>query len=55
MAIRDHSWESVICGHHAYKAIWIPDIGEILDFYAISMVKDDTIVGHVPHEKSCVA
>ena len=31
MAVRDHSWESVIHGHHVYKAIWTPDIGEILE------------------------
>ena len=31
MAVRDHSWKSVIRGHRVYKAIWMPDIGEILD------------------------
>ena len=24
-------WENVIRGHHVYKAIWMPDIGEILE------------------------
>ena len=31
MAVRDHNWESVICGHHVCKAIWMPEIGEILE------------------------
>ena len=31
MAVRDHSWESIILGHHVYKATWMPDIGEILE------------------------
>ena len=62
MAVRDHSWESVICGHHVYKAIQTPEIGEILEcqqekgnpehLYTISItssiIKDDTIVWHVP-------
>ena len=30
MAVIDCSWKSVICGLHVYKAIWTPDIGEIL-------------------------
>ena len=51
MAVRDHSWESVIHGHHVYKAIWTLDIGGILecqqerciseDLYAVSMIKDN--------------
>ena len=51
MAVRGHSWESVIRGHHIYKAIWTPEIGEILDcqqergnpedLYSISIIKDD--------------
>ena len=64
MAVREYSWESVIRGHHVYKAIWMPKIGEILkckqergnpeDLYAVSVLKDDTIVGQVPREKSRV-
>ena len=64
MAVQEYSWESVIRGHHVYKAIWMPEIGEILkckqergnpeDLYGVSVLKDDTIVGHVPHEKSRV-
>ena len=62
MVVREYSWERVIRGHHVYKAIWMPEIGEILeckqergnpkDLYAISVIKNDTIVGHVPREKS---
>ena len=64
MTVRDYCWESMIHGHHIYKAIWMPEIGEILqceqergnpeNSYAVSMTKDDTIVGHVPHEESHV-
>jgi len=56
MATKDYCWESVIHGHHIYKAIWTPEIGETLwceqkrsnheDPYAVSVMKDDTIVGH---------
>ena len=64
MAIADHKWESAIRGNHVYKAIWTPEIGEILkckqergnskDLYAFSVIKDDTIVGHISCEKSFV-
>ena len=30
MAVRDYCWGSVIRGHHIYKTIWTPEIGEIL-------------------------
>ena len=52
--------ESVIRGHHIYKRIWTPRIGEQLtteidhnnlcDRYAVAVTKDDKIVGHVPRE-----
>ena len=61
MAVREYSWESVIRGHHVYKAIWTPEIGEFLkckqkrgnleDLHTVSIIKDDTIVGRVPREK----
>ena len=48
MAVMDYCWESVIRGHHIYKTIWTPEIGEILrceqetgnteDSYAVSVV-----------------
>ena len=62
--VRDYCWKSVICGHHVYKMIWTPANGETLcceqetgnteDSYAVSVIKGDTIVGHVPFEKSCI-
>ena len=64
MAVGDYCWESVILGDHVHKMIWTPEISEILcceqetgnteDSYADSVIKDDTTVGHVPHEKSRV-
>ena len=52
MAVRDYR------GLHIYKDIWMPELGEILqceqerenpeDSYAVSVMKADTIVGHVP-------
>jgi len=54
--------DSVICGHHIYKDIWTPFTGEILgveqeahntaDRFAVAVVKDETVVGHVPCEVS---
>ena len=51
--------DTVIRGHHVYKEIWTPSIGEVLrcekeegnshDLYAVAMKKGDSIVGHVPH------
>jgi len=56
---RSFSWEMVIRGHHIYKAIWTPVINEILslsqeheDPFAVSVIKDGDIVGHVPREVS---
>ena len=56
IVVRDYCWESIIHGHHIriYKAIWTPEIGEILvmnsspeDSYAVKVMKGDTIIGHV--------
>ena len=54
----------VIRGHHIYKEIWTPVINEILscsqehgnseDRFAVSVIKDGDIVGHVPREISHV-
>ena len=54
--------ESVVRGHHVYKTVWQPDIGEKLaleqernnphDKYTVSVKKEDIIVGHVPREHS---
>jgi len=61
MSTRHFNWESVVRGH-IYKDIWTPLIGEILfcdreegnseDSFAISVIKDGNIVGHVPREAS---
>ena len=51
---------SVIHGHHVYKHVWTPTIGEELtlqqernnrnDFYAVTAKKDAMVVGRVPRE-----
>ena len=50
--------QSVICGDHIYKQIWRLLVGEILilewekgnnhDKSAVSLLKDATVLGHVP-------
>ena len=49
----------MIRGHHIYKDIWTPFIGEILHVEQEAhsttdhfTVKDETVVGHVLHEVS---
>jgi len=64
MATRGNCWVSIICGKQIYKTIWMLEIGENLgceqersnheDPYTVSKMEDDTIVGHVPHKKSCI-
>ena len=57
--------ESVIRGHHVFKNIWTPRLGEVLlvsqepgnihDRQAVALLKADrTVVGHVPREFSRV-
>ena len=57
--------ESVIRGHHVFKVVWTPRVGEILrigkeagnthDRRAVAVLKaDGTIVGHIPREFSRV-
>ena len=57
--------ESVIRGHHIFKEVWTPRLGEILavrkevgnahDRHAVALVRNDgTIVGHAPREVSRV-
>ena len=51
-------------GHHVYKFVWTPVIGEELylepkessehDEYAVVVRKAGEIVGHVPHSFSCI-
>ena len=52
--------ESVVRGHHVYKRIWTPRVGEQLqlkheednsnDVRAVAIAKDGIIVGHLPRE-----
>jgi len=53
---------SVIRGHHVYKTIWMPSIGENLevqvdegnehDSFAVAVIKVGQVVGHAPREHS---
>ena len=55
-------FESFVTGHHVYKAVWSPFIGESLntimeldnvhDKYAVKVLKNQAVVGHVPREIS---
>lgn len=57
--------DSVVRGHHVYKSIWTPVLGEELlveqehgnehDRYAVSVKKNDMIVGHLPRSLSRVS
>ena len=59
-----YSWStnSIVMGHHVYKNVWTPSVGERLqlrrqddsdyDNHAVSIVKAETIVSHVPREMS---
>ena len=59
-----YSKESVIGGHHIYKAVWTPFIGESLavnhkidnayDSHAVTVHLDDCVVGHLPQTISTV-
>ena len=58
MDVREFECESCIRGYHVYKEIWNPTVGEHLicereslnpsDRYAVAVVKDDVIIGHLP-------
>ena len=53
---------SVVRGHHVYKEVWTPVIGEVLPVFpepdnphdkrAVAIFKEGSIVGHVPRELS---
>ena len=53
-----YEWSSYIRGYHDYQAVWTPTIGEMLllkveptnpyDDFAVSIVKDGAVAGHVP-------
>lgn len=53
-----YEWSSYIRGYHDYQAVWTPSLGEMLqlkveptnpyDDFAVSIVKEGVVVGHVP-------
>ena len=55
--------ESVVQGHHVYKRVWSPVVGEILqlsceedndhDRFSVSVMKAEFVVGHAPRRLSC--
>lgn len=55
-------FSSCVRGYHVYQSIWLPSIGEIVDChrergnatdrYAIKVMKNDDIVGHLPKKIS---
>ncbi len=55
-----YEFESVIRGHHVYKGLWTPVVGESLDVLrepsnpydsrAVSVERDGGVIGHVPRE-----
>ena len=59
------SWQEELCirGYHIYQELWAAAVGEDLtcqrergntaDPYAVSVIKDGTIVGHLPRRISC--
>ena len=57
--------ESSVRGHHVYKFVWTLVVGQFLqvqpeaenshDAYAIAVILDDVVVGHLPREFSRVA
>ena len=61
-ALHSTEFNSYIRGYHAYKEDWAPTTGEELvlrrelendkDHYAVAVVKDGEIVGHVPYNLS---
>ena len=55
-------FQSYVTGHHVYKDIWTPILGEKLltatesenhhDKYAVKVLKETEVVGHVPRDIS---
>ena len=64
MAKQASTLESVIRGHHIYKQIWQslvreiltlerdPEAGNNYDKFPVSLLKNATVIGHVPREYS---
>ena len=54
------TFDSAVRGYHVYKVVWKPTIGEKLqadqelgneaDKFVVKVVKNNEIVGHLPHE-----
>ena len=53
--------ESIVRGHHVYKRMWTPHLGEQLriqseenenDPRAVAVLKDRVVVGHLPRESA---
>jgi len=54
----EFEWSNCVYGYHVYCAIWNAVIGETLDCkreplnehdrYAVAVIKDDVVVGHLP-------
>ena len=52
-----HEMDSMVHGHHVYKSVWSPVVGEQLvlekepanphDEFAVAVIKDSQIVGHI--------
>ena len=66
IAMETRKIDSIVTGHHVYKTVWTPFIGEILgteqeqatnvhDRYAVSVMKKGKIVGHMPRTISKVS
>ena len=57
-----YEFSSIVRGHHVYKSVWTPSIGETLplsadagnehDAYAVGVSKESVLVGHAPREVS---
>ena len=60
--VSSYEWSSYIRGYHDYQAVWTATIREMLlveptnpyDDFAVSIVKDSAVVGHVPKYVSSV-
>ena len=65
VGVEEYLLSSVVCGHHIYNQVWTPFIGEELitekeegnehDVFAVAVLKDGNVVGHVPREFSRIA
>ena len=62
MAVSKFEYEPCIHGYHIYKDIWNSTVGEHLiceretlnstDRYAVAVLKDDVVIGHLPRVMS---